>query len=142
MSLETLFWISTLINMPFWFLMIWLPNWSWTKRIVGTPLILLPIALLYAITTIPIFDTLIEAFLNPSLALLSESLSRPQNTLATWQHLLAFDFVAGYWMYHDGYGRGVNRWLMTVALICTLMLGPVGLIIYLIGRYTTANEAS
>lgn len=141
MNFETLFWISTFINMPFWFLMIWLPNWSWTKRIVTSPVILLPISVIYCVTTIPIFDSTIAAFLNPSLAGLAEALSNPANAVATWQHLLAFDLAAGYWAFSDGYGRNVNRWLMTISLITILMLGPLGFVIYLGVRTFAGNRA-
>ena len=134
MDFNTLFWLSTFISMPFWFLMIWLPDWSWTKRIVSTPLIALPICLLYTINIIPIFDTVIEAFLNASLPNFITAISQPANAVGTWQHLLAFDLVAGFWVYHDGYGRGINRWLMTLSLILILMLGPVGFLVYLLIR--------
>ncbi len=128
--METLFWITNLSTMPFWFLMIWLPHWDWTKKIVRTPLIVLPVSLLYIFTTLPIFGTLIDAFLNPSLAHLSNALSNPANALGTWQHLLAFDLVAGFWAYHDGYARNINRWLMTFSLIMIYMMGPLGFVIY------------
>ena len=141
MNLEALFWISTLTTAPLWFLMIWLPHWSWTKRIAGSPLIFLPIALLYTINLIPIFDTVIAAFLNPSLTNLATSISQPANALGTWQHLLAFDLVAGYWIYHDGYKRGINRWLMTVSLLLTYLLGPLGMVVYIAARtFATQTE--
>lgn len=139
MTLDTLFWISTFATAPFWFLMIWLPHHAWTKRIVGTPLIFLPIALLYTINLIPIFDTVIAAFLNPSLSNLASSISQPANALGTWQHLIAFDLVAGYWIYHDGYQRDINRWLMTISLLLTYLLGPLGIVVYLAIR-TLSNQ--
>lgn len=33
---ETLFQLANLYIMPFWLLMIFLPHWSWTHRIMAT----------------------------------------------------------------------------------------------------------
>ena len=134
MNHETLFLVSNLIVLPFWVLMIWLPHWTWTKRIVGSPFIVLPIAILFVINVIPIFDTVVAAFANPTFANFQAALSNPANAMGTWQHLLTVDLLAGFWAYHDGYGRNINRWLMTIALLLLVILTPLGLIVYLLIR--------
>ena len=47
MPIEAIFARSGLLVLPFWILMAALPHWRWTKRIIGSPLISLPAALLY-----------------------------------------------------------------------------------------------
>jgi hypothetical protein len=34
--MDTIFQVSSLLVIPFWILMILLPYWSWTKRIMGS----------------------------------------------------------------------------------------------------------
>ena len=50
---ETLFQLSNLYIMPFWLLMIFLPHWDWTKRIIGSLWFLLPLALAYSLLIVP-----------------------------------------------------------------------------------------
>jgi len=38
----TLFAVTFPLAAPFWALMILLPTWSWTRRIIGSPLIVVP----------------------------------------------------------------------------------------------------
>jgi hypothetical protein len=43
-----LFGLTFAVAAPFWALMILLPGWSWTRRIVASPLIVLPVVLISA----------------------------------------------------------------------------------------------
>jgi hypothetical protein len=51
--MNLVFSLSSLLVMPFWFLMIFLPRWKYTKSIIASPYIIVPAALLYAILVIP-----------------------------------------------------------------------------------------
>jgi hypothetical protein len=55
---------------------------------------------------------------------------------ASWLHFLALDLFAGAWMVQDGLARGMSCWLVLLCLPFTLMLGPVGLLLYIILRST------
>lgn len=48
LNYEALFTLSNIVVMPFWLLMIFLPHWKFTKRVIASPLVALPTALLYA----------------------------------------------------------------------------------------------
>jgi hypothetical protein len=50
--METLFKLSSLVVLPFWALMIFLPRWSATKRLMSTPL---ACAAVYALLALPLF---------------------------------------------------------------------------------------
>lgn len=141
MNLETLFVLSNALVLPFWFLMIVLPHWSWTKRIIGSPLIVLPTALLYVILIIPNLGLVIEGFSNPILADLAAGFSNPEVALLTWLHLLTYDLFGGRWAYLDSQKRRINPWLMAVVLFFLLMLGPFGLVLYLIVRASTTDKS-
>jgi hypothetical protein len=131
MDLETLFSLSNLAVMPFWILMIFLPGWAWTRRIIQSPLVILPPALIYALLIFPNLGTVLTRVASPTLAGITTLLGTPNLALAGWMHYLAFDLFVGRWEYLDSRACGISGWLMAPALFFTLMLGPVGFLIYL-----------
>ena len=139
---ETFFVLSILAVAPFWILMILLPHWTWTKRIVGSPSIVLPIILLYIFNTLPSLAAAFTPLAAQSFAGYREVLEHPVYVISTWQHLLAFALMVGYWAYHDGYERQVARWLMTLALTTILLIGPLGLTFYIAARNFVPRESN
>ena len=61
-------------------------------------------------------------------------LSTPAVMLPAWIHYLAFDLWVGTWEIEDAPKSGVPHWLVIPCLFGTFMLGPVGLLAYLIIR--------
>lgn len=53
---------------------------------------------------------------------------------ASWLHFLALDLFAGGWMVRDGLALGMPIWLIFLCLPFTLMLGPVGVLLYIVLR--------
>ncbi|WP_143962722.1 ABA4-like family protein [Litoribacter populi] len=60
--------------------------------------------------------------------------------LGGWVHYLAFDLFVGMWVAKDSLYRKINRWLLLPCLFLTFMLGPVGLLVYLVIRAMKAGE--
>ncbi|KEO73371.1 ABA4-like family protein [Anditalea andensis] len=54
--------------------------------------------------------------------------------LAGWIHYLVFDLFVGMWMANDTFILKINKWLLLPCLFFTFMMGPVGLLLYLIVR--------
>lgn len=50
---EPFFQLANLYIAPFWLLMILLPHWSWTRRIMGSLWVIAPLALAYAVLVLP-----------------------------------------------------------------------------------------
>ena len=132
--METLFKIGNLIVLPFWALMILLPNWRVTKRLIGSPLVCAAPAALYAALVIPRFTEIWPAVSNPELSGIAALLGAPAGATIAWLHFLAFDLFVGRWIYLDGRERGITSWVMAPVLFLTLMLGPCGFLLYLIAR--------
>lgn len=61
-------------------------------------------------------------------------LSTPAVMLPAWIHYLAFDLWVGTWIIEDAPKARVPHWLVLPILFGTFMLGPVGLLSYLIVR--------
>lgn len=132
---DQLFQMSNLLVMPFWFLMILLPFWSWTKRIIGSPWIAAPAALLYASLVLPQAGGLLGALANPQLAQIAALLGTPAGATIGWVHFLAFDLFVGRWVYLDSQERKLTAWLVSPILFVVLMFGPLGLLLYLLVRF-------
>lgn len=53
---------------------------------------------------------------------------------ASWLHFLALDLFAGGWMVRDGLAIGMPVPLIFICLPFTLMLGPIGVLFYIVLR--------
>ncbi len=69
-----------------------------------------------------------------SLAQVKALFTSDQAVLAGWIHYLVFDLFVGMWICQDGNKRGINRWILLPCLLGTFMLGPAGLLLYIIIR--------
>ena len=130
----TLFDLTFLLAAPFWALMILLPKWSWTARIVRSPLIVLPVVAIYAALVVPAFGDVWASVSNPALDGVAELLGSPAGAAAGWAHMIAFDLFVGRWSFLDSRERGIPALLMAPILLLTIMLGPLGLAAYLAVR--------
>lgn len=132
---ETLFALSNLAVLPFWLLMILLPHWSVTKRIIASPLIALPTAFLYSALVLPQALSLIGLLTTPSLSSITQLLSTPEAALIAWAHFVTFDLLVGRWEYLESRERNYSALWMAPVLFLTLMLGPLGFVAFLMVRY-------
>lgn len=134
MNAELLFSLAFPLALPFWALMILAPGWSWTRRIVGSPLIVVPPMLVYALAVLPEFGTVFAAVSSPQLAGVAALLGSPVGAAAGWAHFIAFDLFVGRWCHLDARGRGVHPLVMAPVLLLTILLAPLGLLVYLVVR--------
>ena len=125
---------SSLLVMPFWALMIFAPRWTWTRRIIGSTLVILPAALLYAVLVLPNVPSVLPALANPNLAGMMALLGSQSGATIAWVHFLAFDLFVGRWAYLDSLESGINPFVMAVVLLVVLMFGPLGFAVYTLVR--------
>jgi len=126
-----IFGLANLSVLPLWFLIILLPHWSITRRIIGSPLVALVPATIYLVLVGPQIATLLSAVSNPSLSGITTLLATPAGATIAWAHFLAFDLLVGRWVYLDVRERGISALLMAPVLFLTFMLGPIGYLSYL-----------
>lgn len=138
-----LFSLTFLVAVPFWALMIVLPHWSWTRRIAGSPWIVLPPVLIYLVLVAGSFGEVLPAVAQPTLGGVRELLGTADGAAAGWAHFIAFDLFVGRWAYLDSRERGIPALLMAPILLLTILLGPLGLLAYLLvrTRYRGTTEA-
>ena len=125
-----LFQFSNLLVMPFWFLMILLPHWRWSQRIMASLWTVIPAALLYALLVIPNLFDLFGSLANPTLDAIATLLGTPEGATIGWIHFLAFDLFVARWAYLDSRHHGFSAWLVSPILFLILMFGPLGLLLY------------
>lgn len=144
--MEEVFKLSSLLVAPFWLMMILLPRWRVTRRLMRSPLVALGPALLYAVLTTPRLPALAPALLRPELPTIAALLGTPEGATIAWAHFLAFDLFVGRWVYLDGRERGVSAWVTSPVLFMTLLAGPLGYLLHLatrrlFGRVLSDNAA-
>jgi len=132
--LETVFSLSFLLTGPFWAMMILAPRWRWTQRVIGSPFIILPAALLYVVLVVPALTEAFPALVSPTLDNVASLLGSAEGATVGWIHFLAFDLFVGRWAYLDAQKRKISKWLVGPALFFILMVGPLGFTLYLLVR--------
>jgi len=130
----TLFGLTFLVAAPFWALMILLPRWRWTERIIGSPAIVVPVLVIYAILVIPALPDLLPVVTRPTLGGLREALGTANGAAAAWAHMIAFDLFIGRWIWIDANNRKIGHWRVAPTLLLTILFGPLGLGVHLIDR--------
>lgn len=130
----TPFELSNLVVLPFWALMVLAPAWAFTRRVIGSPWIVAPPALIYLATLLPVASIVLPAVVNPVPARIATLLGTPTGTALAWAHFVAFDLFVGRWIYCDSRARLHSAWWVSPVLLLTLLVGPVGLLTYLAVR--------
>jgi hypothetical protein len=135
---DLVFRLSSLLVLPFWVLMILLPRWRWTARIIRSPLVSVAPALFYAALVLPRVGAIFPAVARPTLAGVAALLGSAEGATIAWVHFLAFDLFVGRWIYLDSQERRLSPLLTAPILFLTLMLGPLGFLCYLAFRAVAA----
>jgi heme A synthase len=139
MSPDSIFQLCSNIAMVGWLLLIILsPFWFDTdKLLIG--IIITLFAIIYAWL---IFQSLqpgdFEKFgtLDGVMSLFTSKVA----VTAGWVHYLAFDLLVGTWIKKNSMKHGISHWLIIPCLLLTFMMGPVGLLLYLIIRFIKTKQ--
>ncbi|MFM2307986.1 MAG: hypothetical protein RLY87_106 [Chloroflexota bacterium] len=138
--MSMLFQLSNLLVIPFWLVMIALPKWSWTLKIMRSHAVVLPIAVLYSVLVVPNLATILPDLANPTLPVVQQLLSSDSGATTAWIHFLAFDLWTGRWAFLDAQESTLPVWLMSLLLVCIFMVGPFGLLLYVVVRWVAARR--
>jgi ABA4-like protein len=120
--------------------MLVLPHWRWTQRIICSPSISAVPAALYTLLVFPRWGEVWPVVTNPKLPAIAALLGSPAGATIAWVHFLAFDLLVGRWMYLESRERAISAWLMAPLLFLTLMLGPLGFLLYLLVGWASGRR--
>lgn len=130
MIFEYIFNFGNLFVLPFWALMVIVPNWNWTRRIMASYLPFVVLAILYVYGFVSSLDPeSLDSFANPTLPILAELFSKEPVMTTGWLHFLVFDLFVGRWIYWQGQDTGI--WTRHSLSLC-LFAGPIGLLSHII----------
>ncbi len=134
MSADLMFDLFGKLVIPAWLLLVVLPYWKWTEKLVFHVWIPSLIAIgyiycLYAAQPLP------EGSGFGSLQAVMTFMQSPYAALAGWIHYLAFDLFVGAWEVRDARRRGIHHLAVVPCLVLTFLAGPVGLLLYFIFRF-------
>lgn len=132
MTAEALFSLASAAVLPGWALLVLVPRWKWTARLVGPVLIPAFLSLLYLYLLAARWAILAGGF--GSLATVRRLFDDPAVLLAGWVHYLAFDLFIGSWEARDAQRLALPHLLVVPCLLLTLLFGPVGFLSYLVLR--------
>ena len=130
MLYETIFNIFNSGILFFWIRLLVFPKKVFTQKVIAFPWVPLVIAIGYVYFLSTTTGTFSADF--SSLYGLTEMFqnAKPRGVAAGWLHYLAFDFWVGCWMLKNSQEKRVKHVWMILPLICTFMLGPLGIILY------------
>ncbi|MQA82260.1 MAG: DUF4281 domain-containing protein [Streptosporangiales bacterium] len=128
--IELLFDVTFYVAAPFWALMIFAPGWSVTRRIIGSPLIVLPPLVVFVLVMGPDLGAFLAAVSRPTLDGVQALVSSPEGTAAIWAQVIAWDLFIGRWMYLDSRERRIHPLVMAPVLLVTILISPLGLPAY------------
>jgi hypothetical protein len=133
MTAGQIFSIANLLALGGWLIIIFLPRWFTADRfIMGVIITLLSFAYLaLIIKTFNLKDFSGFSSLNGVMALFSD----PWLLLAGWIHYLAFDLLTGLFISKNAAKQGIRHLYIIPSLLLTFILGPLGLLVYLIMRW-------
>lgn len=146
MNWEMIFTITNNFALVMWLILVFAPR----KDIVlkglfygGAGLL----ALTYAVIVIPLTTGMIEGGAGgapdfTTLAGVQALLASDGGATIGWVHYLAFDLFVGIWIARNADRYGFNRIVQIPILFFTLMLGPLGLTLYLLLRFTRHNKVA
>ena len=130
--------------LPFWLMLIILPNSKFTQFFVNSiilPLILATTYIYIIYQTILLDESIIDIFkLYLSLDNLYTIFATESFLLIFWLHFLALNLFLGSWIARDGVKYNMSRGLVSVPLILVYFTGPLGLVLYWIIRVFYAKR--
>ena len=132
MSPDQIFQLCNMIAMIGWLVLILFPGWYQSdKFIIG--IIVTLFAIVYTWLILSVFRLAdVKSF--GSLDGVMNLFQNPKLVLAGWIHYLAFDLLAGLFIKKNSLKHGINHWIVVPCLLLTFLLGPAGLLLYLLIR--------
>ena len=145
LSYENIYLIANWGVVPFWFLLIILPNHFITNFLVQSIIAPLLLASAYGFVAYNLFlegDVLDSFELCRGLDGLYSMFSNEAFLLVFWLHFLSVSLFLGSWISRDSQRYMVSKFLVIISLVLTYFTGPVGLLFYWFIRIFFAKKIS
>ena len=145
LTFENIYLIANWGIIPFWFLLIILPNHRITNFFVQSVIIplLLAVGYIYLSYNIYLNGNIFDGFeLYSGLDGLYSMFSNEALLLIFWLHFLAISLFAGAWIVRDSNKHFIPKIVTILSLLLTYFTGPIGLVFYWFIRIFFAKKIS
>ncbi len=145
LNYENIYLIANWGVIPFWLLLIILPNHALTNFFVQSIIVPLLLGSAYGFVAYNIYleKNILDSFeLYNGLNGLYSMFANEAFLLIFWLHFLAINLFVGTWIVRDSKRYMVSRILVIFSLITTYFTGPIGLVIYWFLRIFFAKKIS
>ena len=145
-TLEMVYLWSNLGVLPFWFMLIFFPSSRISRVFVASvfPILLLSTTYSYLLylNYIDGYDFLQNFKLYIGFAQILNLFENQSFLILFWVHFLAMNLFCGGWIVKDSQLFGMNKILISLPLIITYLVGPIGITIYWLIRLFYAKRIS
>ena len=133
MSADDFYWYaSVLIFLP-WAMLMFAPRFIYTEKIAfGCAVLLLLAAAVYTFAYLRAENAGGDLF---SLEGFKNLFRSKEMLLTGWLNYLSFCLLVGVWQVHDSENEKIPHLFVVPSLLLTLVMGPGGLVVYLLVRY-------
>lgn len=128
--MDQLFSICSGLAVVGWALLIFLPRWRWTERLVLSGWWSLALSAVYLFLIVRFMPGAAGGF--GSIAEVRAFFGLDALLVAGWVHYLAFDLLIGAFEVRQAKEHGIPHLLVIPALVFTFLLGPIGLLLFFI----------
>jgi hypothetical protein len=139
----TYLWLNLGI-LPFWFVLVVFPNSQISRvfRVSIFPIFILSIAYGYLLYTSYVdgYDFFQNFKLYLGFREISNLFENQSFIILFWVHFLAMYLFCGGWIVNDSQMFRMNKFLVSIPLIITYLIGPIGVVIYWIIRIFYAKR--
>ncbi len=123
--------------MPFWALIIFLPFLKITDTLVHSVFAPIVLGVTYTWLLANVMGGVVqmpEGAGFASLDALMLTFSTKEAVVAGWAHYIVFDLFVGAWIARDAQRVGISPFIVAPALLLTFVVGPIGLLSYVMLR--------
>ena len=143
-TIEMIFMWVNLGVLPFWFVLIFFPQ-SQICRVFTTsifPIFILSLAYSYLLYLFfnEDYDFIRNFELYRGLDAVSNLFTDKAFIILFWLHFLAINLFCGGWIVKDSQMFGINKFLVSLPLLITYLIGPIGIFIYWVIRVFYAKR--
>lgn len=130
---ETLYTVANVAVLPAWLMLGIAPEHPLTRKLVRSGLY----SLAYCVAYVALFVVLVASGRAGSMARLADiqaGFQTPAFALLGWVHYIAFDLLVGVKVREEANELGKSRLFLAPILFMTLLLGPLGFLLWRIAR--------
>ena len=133
-TIEMLYYWVNLGVLPFWLILIFFPNSNLSRYFVTS---IFPILILSGSYVFILYKSYLNSYdfvNNFSLYLgidrLSDLFTDRSYLMMFWIHFISINLFTGGWMVRDSQKLSINKILVSIPLVITYLIGPIGLFFY------------